>query len=322
MAAVSLALPLQHSKTLALTAHHASIILSSFACDVFACPCLLFPLLRLFSSICVSGVRTFLRGANGLLSTSATSTLSSPVTSTEFGTAVAVNAAGSTLAVGAPAELDAGGAIYIYTGAAGTGAWDAPQKLSGSDFDFAPTSHFGQVLSLNSAGDTLAVAAPMYAASQGSARVFFLSAGVWSAQSAILTPALIYGRVGSALALNAAGDRLAVGAYLDIEQGVFNGAVYLFKRDGGGVWSLAQKVMPSDSVTDIGRYFGTSLALSASGNTLVVGATMEATTGAWWSGTGRTSTHSGKLRSRSVEKLTSRLLCPALSSLSFFCQAL
>jgi hypothetical protein len=136
----------------------------------------------------------------------------------------------------------------------------------------------------------------MYAGSQGSARVFFLSAGVWSAQSAILAPALIYGRVGSSLALNAAGDRLAVGAYLDIEQGVFNGAVYLYKRDGGGVWSLAQKVLPSDSVTDLARYFGTSVALSATGNTLVVGATLEATTGAWWSGTGRTSTHSGKLR--------------------------
>jgi len=221
--------------------------------------------------------------------------LSSPVTSAGFGTAVAVNAAGSTLAVGAPEELNAGGAVYIYTGAAGTGAWGAPQKLSGADFDFATTSHFGQVLSFNSAGDTLAVASPMYAGSQGSARVFFLSAGVWTAQSAILAPALIYGRVGSALALNAAGDRLAVGAYLDIAQGVFNGAVYLYKRDGGGAWSLAQKVLPSDSVTDLGRYFGTSVALSASGNTLVVGATLEANTGAWWSATRRTSMHSGKL---------------------------
>jgi hypothetical protein len=70
-------------------------------------------------------------------------------------------------------------------------------------------------------------------------------------------------------------------------QGSDNGAVYIYSRnDTTLIWSYRQRVLPSDSVSMSGRYFGTSLSLSSSGDTLVVGAYGEGATGmvtgAWW----------------------------------------
>jgi hypothetical protein len=231
----------------------------------------------------LSEVYTFLRDAMGNIGASAVSVLTSPSGTGEFGTSLAVNDAGTKLAVGAPQEASIGGAVYVYTAAAGSGAWGASVKLSGNSFGFNSGVQFGASLALNAAGDTLAVGAPNYSTNRGAVRVFVLSGGSWIVQSPILTPAIGYSAVGSSVALNAAGDALATGASYDGTQGDSSGAVYTYQRDGAGVWSFVQQVLPLDFVTSESRFFGNALALSSSGSTLVVGSPSEGGTGAWWS---------------------------------------
>ncbi len=79
-------------------------------------------------------------------------------------------------------------------------------------------------------------------------------------------------RFGTSVALSADSDPVhgftaAVGAP---EEGDGVGAVYIYTRDGSGAWSQQARLVPDDSVE---RYnFGRSVALSATGNTLIVGA--------------------------------------------------
>ena len=52
-----------------------------------------------------------------------------------------------------------------------------------------------------------------------------------------------------------------------------SGAVYVYTRDGNGVWS--QRAYVKASHTELGDHFGISVALAADGNTLAVGAELE-----------------------------------------------
>jgi hypothetical protein len=85
------------------------------------------------------------------------------------------------------------------------------------------------------------------------------------------------------LALSGDGNTLAVGADREDSAAIgvngdqadnnarFAGAVYVFARDTGGVWT--QQAYVKSSNTDAGEdFFGQSMALSGDGNTLAVGA--------------------------------------------------
>ena len=84
------------------------------------------------------------------------------------------------------------------------------------------------------------------------------------------------------VALSGDGNTLAVGAYGEDGAGIgvtgdqmdnsasFAGAVYVFTRDNGGVWT--QQLYVKASNTDGDDWFGYSVALSDDGNTLAVGA--------------------------------------------------
>jgi hypothetical protein len=146
--------------------------------------------------------------------------------------------------------------------------------------------YFGTAVALSASGDTLVVGASAYSA-KGAAVVFSRNeTGGWTVQSAILADGSANGFFGWSVAINGAGDRIAVGAYKDNVQGSGYGAVYIYSRNETLSWSYQQRVLPSDSVSTINRYFGWSLSLSSSGDTLVVGAYREGATGtnigAWW----------------------------------------
>ena len=108
------------------------------------------------------------------------------------------------------------------------------------------------------------------------------AAGVWSQQAYLKASNTDAGdRFGRSIALS--GDTLVVGADtegsnatgIDGDQNnnsaAVAGAVYVFTRDGAGVWSQQAYIKPSN--TDAGDRFGFSVALS--GDTLVVGAIYE-----------------------------------------------
>jgi hypothetical protein len=107
-----------------------------------------------------------------------------------------------------------------------------------------------------------------------------LDAGSADVQAALLNSAVGYfkaatpgGQMGKGLALSADGSTLAVGAPGDDSQLADSGAVHLFARSPSG-W-VAQSVLKA-AIPGMGDLFGESLALSADGQHLAVGASAHA----------------------------------------------
>jgi hypothetical protein len=129
----------------------------------------------------------------------------------------------------------------------------------------------------------------------GAAYVFSRSAGTWSQQAYVKASNTGSNDFfGSAVALSGDGDTLAVGAQLEdgtlpgVTPGAVNevtagnaavnsGAVYVFARSAG-LWSQQAYVKATNAQG--GDQFGTSVALSADGNSLAVGAPFEDGSGA------------------------------------------
>jgi hypothetical protein len=207
--------------------------------------------------------------------------LTSGVANGQFGSAVALSADASTLVVGAAEELSGeGAAVYIYVAAPGTGLWSLQRKIIPSDVSASGVTTLGKSLALSAAGDTLAVGAPGWS---NPVVVLFArdGSGVWS-ETGLLAPSLTDSVFGFSLSMNAAGDAVAIGAPTDSADAPIAGSVYTATRSAGGVWGQLRSLVVSDSAAAMGRYLGLSVSMSAQGS-LVVGAPMEASTGAWWS---------------------------------------
>lgn len=239
-----------------------------------------------------------------------------------FGWPVALSGDGNTLAVGARSEDSAGtgtsstgtddsatdsGAVYVFTRSAGVWTQQAYLKASNTDAG----DNFGFAIALSTDGNTLAVGASSEdsaetgvgnvgadnsAAASGAVYVFTRNAGVWTQQAYIKASNTGAGdSFGWTVALSADGDTLAVGAAGEdsAETGVGgtgadnaapnSGAVYVFTRSSG-TWS--QQAYLKASNTGAGDSFGSSVALSADGSTLAVGAPLEDSAETGTSGTG------------------------------------
>jgi hypothetical protein len=224
-----------------------------------------------------------------------------------FGYSVALS--GDTLAVGAFGEESAAtgvngeeadnsasvsGAVYVFTRDA-AGLWSQQAYVKASNAEAG--DGFG--LSVALSGDTLAVGALFEdsvatgidgdeadnnASASGAVYVFTRDgAGVWSQQAYVKSSnAGADDQFGYSVALS--GDTLAVGANregsaatgIDGDQSdntaPNSGAVYVFTRDGAGLWSQQAYVKASNTGA-AGALFGISVALS--GDTLAVGANRE-----------------------------------------------
>jgi hypothetical protein len=162
------------------------------------------------------------------------------------------------------ATLAASSRVGVYLFARDGVLWTQQSQISPLD---------GRNVALSRDGATLA-------ASHGESVYLFARDGsLWTRQSQINPP------VGRNVALSGDGATLAVGATgedsaatgVDGDEtdntATDSGAVYLFTHDGDGRWNTRTYVKASN--TDAGDYFGASIALSADGATLVVGATGE-----------------------------------------------
>lgn len=163
----------------------------------------------------------------------------------------------------------------------------APEAAKAIGYVKASTSRtdsgFGSVVAVSADGSTLAVAAPgqVFATGvPGSVHVFTRTATGWREQAA-LVPATVADtdQFGFSLALSADGSILAAGARMDDgpDDSVANsGAVYVFAREGES-WSQQAYLRASNAggavnIWSPGDSFGASVALSADGATLAVGA--------------------------------------------------
>ena len=171
-----------------------------------------------------------------------------------FGTSVALSADGNTLAVGA-----------LYEDGAKTGVTHGAPDETAAPNDALTTG-------------------------SGAVYVFTRSAALWTQQAYVKASNTGDSDLfGASLALSADGNTLAVGAYQESSAntgvtpgapsetdapnsalGSGSGAAYVFTRSAAALWTQQAYVKASN--TGLDDHFGYSLALSADGNTLVVGA--------------------------------------------------
>lgn len=193
------------------------------------------------------------------------------------------------------------GAAYVFTRDE-SGKWD--QQAYVKALHPSVGDLFGSALALSADGSTLAVGAlnedgggigigdhdQQDESAEDTGAVFVFThddAGQWTQQQYIkASNPTDKDRFGSSVALSEDGSTLAVGAInedsaaqvVDGDQGDSTtaenfGAVYVFTRDDADKWSQQEYIKPSNAGAD--DSFGWSVALSANGNTLAVGAPFE-----------------------------------------------
>lgn len=130
---------------------------------------------------------------------------------------------------------------------------------------------FGGAVVVSADGSTLAVGSLKSKNDQGSVTVFARSAGKWVQQEVL---ADVNGAAkdwfGYSLAISTDGNTLAIGAvYADVSGKADQGNVLVFAR-ADGAWKLQKTLVGETGAA--GDIFGGSVALSADGNTVAVGA--------------------------------------------------
>jgi len=140
-------------------------------------------------------------------------------------------------------------------------------------------SYLGASTALSANGDIALVGAPYYKGGEGAAFVFVRSGSTWTQEARLEGKAASkLAHVGNSVSLSANGERALVGAPENAGPSEeFYGATYVFVREGG-VWHEQAKLIASTGATPIGAQ-GSSVSLSASGNTALVGAETNEKTG-------------------------------------------
>jgi hypothetical protein len=182
-----------------------------------------------------------------------------------FGKSVAISADGNTVIVGGPYDNADTGAAWVFTRSGGVWSQQG-SKLVGTGAVGAAEQ--GWSVGISADGTTAIVGGAFDDADAGAAWVYRRSGGVWSQQGGKLvgTGTVGYAAQGYSVAISAEGDTTILGGVADDS---FVGTVWVFTRSGG-VWSQqGSKLVGSDTVA--GAFQGYSVAVSADGNTVIVG---------------------------------------------------
>jgi hypothetical protein len=195
------------------------------------------------------------------------------------GTSVAVAGDGNTIIVGGPTDNGGMGAAWVFTRNGGTWTQQGP-KLVGT----GAVGNAGQGTSISVAGDgnTFIVGGPNDNGSMGAAWVFTRNAGVWTQQGPKLVGTGAVGNAlqGTSISVSGGGNTIIVGGSND-NGGM--GAAWVFTLSGG-VWTQqGSKLVGTGANTGLFNCSvnqGASVALSADGNTAIVGGPGDNTGGA------------------------------------------
>jgi hypothetical protein len=186
--------------------------------------------------------------------------------SAELGSSVALSGDGNTALVGGFNDNKLTGAAWVFSRSS-SGIWSQQgSKLVGTGV--AGFAEQGQSVALSADGNTAIVGGPGDNSNVGAVWVFTRSGGVWSQQGSKLvgTGAVGGAAQGRSVALSADGNTALVGGWSDNSS---VGAAWVFTRSGG-VWSQqGSKLIGSDAVGAASQ--GNSVALSAYGNTAIIG---------------------------------------------------
>ncbi len=183
----------------------------------------------------------------------------------EQGWSVALSADGNTAIVGGIVDNKLTGAAWVFTRS--NDVWTQQgSKLVGSSV--VGQAGQGVSVALSADGDTALVGGPYDNSRTGAAWVFTRSGGAWTQQGSKLVGAGAVGNAaqGVSVALSADGNTAIVGGSQD---NLKAGAAWVFTRSGD-VWTQrGSKLVGTGAVGN--AYQGVSVALSADGNTAIVG---------------------------------------------------
>jgi hypothetical protein len=185
----------------------------------------------------------------------------------EQGISVALSADGNTAIVGGWGDNSGVGAAWVYTRSNGFWTQQA-NKLVGTGA--VGNAQQGVSVALSADGNTAIVGGYEDNSRTGAAWVYTRSrrGGVWTQQGSKLvgTGAVLSTAQGRSVALSADGNTALVGGYVD---NASTGAVWVFTRSGN-VWTQqGSKLVGTGAVGNANQ--GISVALSANGNTAIVG---------------------------------------------------
>jgi hypothetical protein len=188
-------------------------------------------------------------------------------TEVDQGYSVGLSADGNTAIVGAPYDNSGVGAAWVFTRAGGV--W-SQAKLAGTGYSSSSSVNQGSSVALSADGNTAILGGPGNDYGYpGAAWVFAQSGGVWTQQAMLVGTG--YGSTpttqGNSVTLSGDGNTAIVGGRGDNN---YQGAAWVFTRSGG-VWTQEGSKLVGTSGYEI--WFGSSVSLSADGNTAIVGAT-------------------------------------------------
>ena len=214
-----------------------------------------------------------------------------------FGSAAALSLDGNTLYVGTQGDSstseDNAGAVYVFAKDA-TGAWAYSTKITHDTHNLTLDNdyYFGSSVALSQDESVLIVGAEGVRAAgvgnnAGAVYIFTKDNNDnWTksgeiAYDADSLPLAAGDKFGSAAALSSDGSTLFVGAREDDTGGNNRGAVYIFTKNNDESWTYSTKIAHGTHSLTLSNtdQFGSSLALSLDGSTLVVGAATDDTEG-------------------------------------------
>lgn len=175
-----------------------------------------------------------------------------------FGMSVALDADGDTVVIGAHYNNGGYASAFRYS----TGSW-SPLGVSVSVQN--PGAEFGHSVAISADGNTIAVGAPYDnggGSTRGQVRVYDFVGASWSPRG-VINGEIDSGLFGRSLAISADGDTVVAGA-----PSAGNGSASVH-RYGAGSWTRLGSSLTGRASGD---QFGGSVAISANGNTIAVGA--------------------------------------------------
>ncbi len=179
-----------------------------------------------------------------------------------FGESVGLSADGNTALIGGSDDNDNVGAAWVFTRLGSM--WTEQAKLTGAG---EINGGFGVSVALSENGNTALIGSSSDNGDTGAAWVFARSGSVWSQQGGKLPCPEQVGNCffGWSVALSSEGNTALVGAYGDYDGA---GAAWVFARSGS-TWTEQAKLTDSghSGLAD----FGSGVALSAEGNTALIG---------------------------------------------------
>ena len=192
------------------------------------------------------------------------------------GLSVAMNAAGDTVIIGAPYGGNGAnaGQARVFT------LTDSGWVQVGADIDGENEDDLsGGSVAMNAAGDTVIIGAPYNDGngnSSGHARVFTLTDSGWVQVGADINGETANDQSGGSVAMNAVGDTVIIGARLNDGYGNASGHARVFTLTDSG-WVQVGADIDGDTTGDLS---GESVAMNAAGDTVIIGARVNADNGA------------------------------------------